>query len=150
MTTLAESTIRPIDALLATYARSHRHPTNEWIHCVCVPAIVFSLLGLLWTLHPWLALAVVLGSLIYYATLSLPFMIGVLCMSGAMLGVLAWLPPQHLASVCAAVFVLAWVGQFVGHKIEGVKPSFFEDLRHLLIGPLFVLGLAYRRFGVAY
>ena len=150
MNTAAASTTRPIDKLLEVYARSHRHPTNEWIHCVCVPAIVFSLLGLLWVLHPWVAYAVVIGSLGYYATLSVPFMLGMLCMSAAMLGLLAWLPPQHLATVCGVVFVLAWVGQFIGHKIEGAKPSFFDDLRHLLIGPLFVLAFAYRRAGLAY
>ncbi len=150
MMTPAASATRPIETLLATYARSHRHPANEWIHCVCVPAIVFSLLGLLWALHPWLAAAVVLGSLAYYATLSMPFMLGMLCMSGAMLGVLGWIPPQKIVPVCAVVFVVAWVGQFIGHKIEGAKPSFFEDLRYLLIGPLFVLAFAYRRVGVAY
>ena len=141
---------RPIDALLATYAQSHRHPTNEAIHCVCVPAIVFSLLGLLWALHPWLALGVVGASLLYYARLSMPFMVGMLAMSAAMLAVLAWLPAQQLALVCAIVFVAAWIGQSIGHRIEGVKPSFFDDLRYLLIGPLFVLGFAYRRLGVAY
>ena len=150
MTTPATSTTRTIDVLLATYARSHRHPINEWIHCICVPAIVFSLLGLLWAVHPWLAAGVVLGSLGYYATLSMPFTLGMLCMSGTMLGVLGWLPPQQLVPVCAVVFILAWLGQFIGHKIEGAKPSFFEDLRYLLIGPLFVLAFAYRRVGVAY
>ena len=49
-----------------------------------------------------------------------------------------------------AVFVLGWIGQFVGHKIEGKKPSFFDDLRYLLIGPLFVLAVLYRRLGVVY
>jgi uncharacterized membrane protein YGL010W len=48
------------------------------------------------------------------------------------------------------VFVLAWIGQFIGHKIEGKKPSFFDDLRYLLIGPLFVLAVLYRRLRIAY
>ena len=37
------------------------------------------------------------------------------------------------------VFVVTWIGQFVGHKIEGKKPSFFEDLQFLLIGPAWVV-----------
>lgn len=141
---------RPILSLLDTYAQSHRHPTNEWIHCVCVPAIVFSLLGLVWVLHPLLAIGGVVLSLVYYARLSVPFMLGMLLMSGAMLAVLAWVPQAQVAAVCLVVFVLAWIGQFIGHKIEGVKPSFFDDLRFLLIGPLFVLAFAYRRLGIAY
>ena len=42
---------------------------------------------------------------------------------------------KEILIACAVVFVLAWIGQFVGHKIEGKKPSFFEDLQFLLIGP---------------
>ena len=55
-----------------------------------------------------------------------------------------------LALIGAAVFVAAWIGQFIGHKIEGKKPSFFDDLRYLLIGPLFVLAVLYRRLKIAY
>lgn len=139
---------RPIDTLLATYAQSHRNPSNESIHIVCVPAIMFTLLGLLWAWHPFVALGVIVLSLAYYAWLSMPFMWGMLLMSLGMLGVLVWLPSGVLTTVCAVVFVLAWIGQFIGHKIEGVKPSFFDDLRYLLIGPLFVLTFAYRRLGI--
>ena len=49
-----------------------------------------------------------------------------------------------------AIFVLAWIGQFIGHKIEGKKPSFLDDLRFLLIGPLFVLSFLYRRLNLAW
>jgi uncharacterized membrane protein YGL010W len=150
MTSSSSLAPRPIESLLETYAQSHRHPTNEWIHCVCVPAIVFSLLGLVWVVHPLFALGGVALSLVYYARLSVPFMLGMLLMSGAMLAVLAWVPQAQVASVCLVVFVLAWIGQFIGHKIEGMKPSFFDDLRFLLIGPLFVLAFAYRRLGIAY
>ncbi len=51
---------------------------------------------------------------------------------------------------CIAIFVLAWIGQFIGHKIEGKKPSFLDDLRFLLIGPLFVLSFLYRRLKLAW
>ncbi len=150
MTSSISPAVRPIESLLEAYAQSHRHPTNEWIHCVCVPAIVFSLLGLVWVMHPLLALGGVALSLVYYARLSVPFMLGMLLMSGGMLAVLAWVPQAQVAVVCLVVFVLAWIGQFIGHKIEGVKPSFFDDLRFLLIGPLFVLAFTYRRLGIAY
>ncbi|HVL75003.1 MAG TPA: Mpo1-like protein, partial [Noviherbaspirillum sp.] len=64
---------RQIETLLARYAESHRHPQNEVIHFICIPAIVFSLLGLLWVAHPLVAVVVTAASLIYYLTLSVPF-----------------------------------------------------------------------------
>ena len=141
---------RQIDILLAKYAESHQNPTNELIHFVCIPAIVFSLLGILWAIHPVVALAVVLGSMAYYLKLSRPFAIGMGAMSLVMLALLALLPEMTVLPVSIAVFVVAWIGQFIGHKIEGKKPSFFDDLRFLLIGPLFVLSFLYRLMRLAY
>jgi uncharacterized membrane protein YGL010W len=145
-----DAVTRPIDAYLAHYSESHRHPTNELIHCVCVPAIAFSVMALLWAIHPLVAVAAALVSLAYYVTLSVRFALGMFVMFGAMAAILYALPRGLVLPVAAIVFVVAWIGQFIGHKIEGKKPSFFEDVRYLLIGPLFVLGLLYRRLHVAY
>ena len=141
---------RTIDVLLDQYSDSHRNPTNELIHFVCVPVIVFTLLGILWSVHPALAVAAALAALVYYFRLSPPFACGMLLMSAVMLGVLALMPRYTVLPLSIAIFVVAWIGQFIGHKIEGKKPSFFDDLRFLLIGPLFVLGFLYRRLHVAY
>ena len=139
-----------IHTLLSLYSESHRNHTNELIHIVCVPLIVFSLLGIIWAVHPLAAVVVVAASLYYYFQLSKPFAIGMLAMATFMLALLALLPPATVLALSIAIFVLAWVGQFVGHQIEGKKPSFLDDLRFLLIGPLFVLSFLYRRFNVAY
>lgn len=144
------SQARTIDTLLAKYSESHLNPTNEIIHFICVPIIVFTLLGLLWAAHPLLAVAVTLASLAYYFKLSKPFAVGMLMMTTLMLALLAALPDKAILPLSLAIFVLAWIGQFIGHKIEGKKPSFFDDLRFLLIGPLFVLGFLYRRLKLAY
>ena len=141
---------RKIDALLDTYAESHRNPTNEMIHCVCVPAIVFALLGLLWALHPFVAALVAVAALLYYCWLSLAFAAGMVLMVALMLLVLDVLPSAWVLPLSIAVFVVAWIGQFIGHHIEGKKPSFLDDLRFLLIGPLFVLGFLYRRWHLPY
>jgi uncharacterized membrane protein YGL010W len=141
---------RSIDTLLAQYSDSHRNPTNELIHIVCVPVIVFTLLGILWAIHPVLALAAGVGALWYYAKLSRPFALGMLLMLALMLGVLAMMPTLTVLPLSIALFVVAWIGQFIGHKIEGRKPSFLDDLRFLLIGPLFVLAFLYRRLRVAW
>lgn len=141
---------RSIDTLLARYAESHRHPVNEVIHIVCVPVIVFTLLGILWSLHPLVAAAASALALAYYWKLSRPFAFGMLAMSAVMLALLALMPPMTVLPVSLAIFVAAWIGQFIGHKIEGKKPSFLEDLRFLLVGPLFVLGFLYRRLRLPY
>ena len=141
---------RHVDALLAKYAESHRHPANEAIHFICIPAIIFSLLGLLWAAHPFVALAFGISCMPYYFMLSPSFAFGMLLIAGTMLGILALLPEKAVLPLALGVFVAAWIGQFVGHKIEGRKPSFFDDLRFLLIGPLFVLGFLYRRLGIVY
>jgi uncharacterized membrane protein YGL010W len=148
--TPAATGARAVDALLEAYSVSHRNHTNELIHVVCVPAIVFSLLGLLWAAHPLAAFLVVALSLAYYARLSVPLALGMLLMSGTMLVLLALIPPSQLLLVSGGIFVVAWIGQFIGHAIEGRKPSFLDDLRFLLIGPLFVLGFLYRRARIAY
>jgi uncharacterized membrane protein YGL010W len=142
--------MRTIDTLLAQYSENHRNPTNELIHFVCVPVIVFSLLGLLWSVHPLVALAVSAAAMWYYFKLSPPFAAGMLAMVVLMLALLAIMPRYTVLPVSIAMFVVAWFGQFIGHQIEGKKPSFFDDVRFLLIGPLFVLSFLYRRLRVAY
>ncbi|MFL6657220.1 MAG: DUF962 domain-containing protein [Massilia sp.] len=142
--------VREIDTLLAKYSESHLNHTNEIIHFICVPVIVFTLLGLVWAVHPLAALAVTVVALAYYLKLSPPFAVGMLLMSAIMLGLLSLMPRPAVLPLSIAIFVLAWIGQFIGHKIEGKKPSFLDDLRFLLIGPLFVLSFLYRRLKLAW
>ena len=142
--------MRTIDTLLAQYGESHRNHVNEWVHIVCVPLIVFSLLGLLWSAHPSMALLASILALYYYYKLSRPFAAGMLAILAIMLGLLLLMPAQTILPVSLALFVLAWIGQFIGHQIEGKKPSFLDDVRFLLVGPLFVLGFLYRRLRLAY
>ncbi len=146
----ASDSPRPIDVLLARYRESHLNHANELIHFVCVPVIVFTLLGILWWIHPLVALAATAASLWYYQKLSRPFALGMLAMAALMLIVLSLLPPIVVLPLSIGIFVVAWIGQFIGHKIEGKKPSFLDDVRFLLIGPLFVLSFLYRRMHIAW
>ena len=144
------SEVRGVDTLLNKYAESHQNHVNELIHFVCVPAIMWTVLGLIWAIHPVLSVVAALLALAYYFYLSISFAIGMGIMAALMLGILAILPPALVLPVAVIVFVIAWIFQFIGHKIEGKKPSFLDDLRFLLIGPLFVLGFLYRRLNIAY
>ena len=135
-----------IEALIAHYSESHLNAVNEAIHCVCVPLIMFSLVGLIYAAHPAAAALFLLASLVYYARLSWRAFALMLVWSVALLALISALE-THLLVVCSTVFVLAWIGQFIGHKIEGKKPSFFEDIQYLWVGPLFVAQVLLQRVG---
>lgn len=138
---------RRIDQLLAHYETSHRHPTNESIHLVAIPVIMLSLVGLLYAAHPAAALLFVGASLVYYLRLSRVFLLAMLAVSAAMLALVQAMGEQRLG-LCVGLFVAGWIAQFIGHKIEGKKPSFFEDIQYLWVGPLFVLSRLMRRLGL--
>lgn len=148
---------------LDEYAVSHQNPVNKKIHWVCVPLIMLSALGMLWTvpvpgffagISPYLnwATLLIVFSLIYYFMLSVRLAAGMLLVSLGMCLVLTLLMrlPWPLFWTSLAIFAAAWVGQFIGHKIEGRKPSFFKDIQFLLIGPIWLLADAYKRLGFAY
>jgi uncharacterized membrane protein YGL010W len=152
MSTMSDSAAatapRRVDQLLAHYGESHRDPRNGAIHCVAIPLIMASLVGLMYSLHPWIAYVFLAASMVYYARLGS----WVFFATMAAVSILAILIVQALGSVLLpvsiAVFVLAWIAQFVGHKIEGRKPSFFEDLQYLWVGPLFVLAKLFGKLGI--
>ena len=144
------SEVRGVDTLLNKYAESHQNHVNELIHFVCVPAIMWTVLGLIWVIHPVLSVAAALLALAYYFYLSIPFAIGMGVMAALMLGILTILPPAVILPAAIIVFVIAWIFQFIGHKIEGKKPSFFKDLQFLLIGPAYLMHFIYKRFGIPY
>jgi len=140
---------RRVDQLLAHYATSHQHPTNTRIHVVAIPCIMLSLIGLLYAASPLVALLFLGASLLYYWRLSKVFLITMMVITVGMLVVIAALNARHvLLPVCLTVFVLAWVAQFVGHRVEGKKPSFFEDVQYIWVGPLFVLSKLFVKLGL--
>ena len=141
--------MRRVDALFERYGASHRHPRNEAIHWVCVPLITWSLIALLWWLSPAAAWLLIGMATLFYLTLSFTLAIGMLALAALMVAPLTQLGDATLP-VGLGIFVAAWIGQFVGHRIEGKKPSFLEDLRFLLVGPAWLLGKVYRRVGLPY
>jgi len=140
---------RKIDILLAHYGQSHQNPHNEAIHFVAIPLIVLSLCGLLFALHPWAAYAFIAASMVYYAQLSWVFFGLMALYSAAVLAILHSLG-GHVLLASVSIFIVAWIAQFVGHKIEGKKPSFFEDIQYLWVGPLFVLSKLLGKLGIAW
>ncbi|MDS7927459.1 Mpo1-like protein [Acinetobacter sp. V115_6] len=119
------------------YSESHQNPTNKQIHWLCVPAILFSLIGIIAHFSTLLTALLLVLTLVFYARLDLVLAVAM----AALLVVMAWLIYTLPVGVgfYIAIFVIAWVGQFYGHKVEGKKPSFFKDLQFLLIGPVWCM-----------
>ena len=155
--------MRTVREWLGEYGASHENPINELLHWICVPLIVLTVFGLLWSLpvpmlfaaiSPWVNWATVaaFAALLYYLAQSPALTVGILIAFTVLLLVTQWLAtlswPLWLTSI--TIFVVAWIGQFIGHAIEGKRPSFFEDLQFLLIGPLWLLAAAYRKIGLSY
>ena len=159
--------MRKIDSLLIEYGTSHQNPTNKLIHWFCVPAIFFSIVGLIYSIPPgplasldyllsnftnWATVTLILV-LYYYVTLSFPLALGMFLFSAVCLSVADLLTlylPFPLWLFCTVLFIVAWIFQFYGHKIEGKKPSFLKDLQFLLIGPAWLMHFIYKRLGLAY
>ncbi|MDK2779544.1 MAG: DUF962 domain-containing protein [Pseudomonadota bacterium] len=151
------------DQWFGEYGESHQNPTNKFIHWICVPLIFIVIMGLLWELPvpaafnaiPYLNWATLSALLVvaFYLRLSFSLAIGLGLFTFASCALLAWyeqLDAAPLWLVCAVSFVVLWIFQFIGHHIEGQKPSFFKDIQFLLIGPAWLMGFIYRRLGIPY
>jgi uncharacterized membrane protein YGL010W len=138
---------RPVDILLARYGESHQNPRNELIHFFAIPLIILSLCGMMFALHPWVAYAFIGASMVYYARLNWVFFGIMLAFSALIIAALHAMGSQVMV-LSIVIFVGAWIAQFIGHRIEGKKPSFFEDIQYLWVGPLFVLSKLMGKLGI--
>lgn len=148
---------KSIQQWLDAYGVSHKNKINKTIHWICVPVITWTVIALLWEVSwspdGWLNLgmAFIVFALLFYLRLSKSLAVGMALFAALCVALIQW----HTATLNVALwqsaltlFVVAWIGQFIGHKIEGQKPSFFEDLQFLMIGPAWLLSFVYRRLGI--
>ncbi len=155
---------------LDEYGESHKNATNKLIHFICVPVIFFTVVGLLHGIKLTEPLAFLGGMklsvsmvllvlvFIYYVVLSLPISIGMFFYSIACVALSQLIENAHAAGVfpislwlfSLIVFVLAWIGQFYGHEVEGKKPSFLKDLQFLMIGPAWIMSFILNKIGIKY
>ncbi len=157
--------MRKIDLLLAEYGESHRNATNKLIHWICVPLIFWTILGFIsYIPTPNIYLK-------YFGFLSIASGIAIMLVTLfycrlswriALIMIFIMLIMEHFVSlinitfgkrswmIYLVVFVITWILQFVGHKIEGKKPSFLKDLQFLLIGPVWLLSFILKKMGIRY
>ena len=153
--------MKSVDSWMDEYADSHQHPVNKLIHSLCIPLIILSLAGMLWVIpFPDITLSLfvlnwatifLFFTLVYYFFLSWRLAIGMLIYALIVYALMLWLESAgtKLGQLSVILFFLAWTGQFMGHSIERKRPSFFQDIQFLLIGPLFLMRDLYRRLGIA-
>lgn len=160
--------MRTAEQWFTEYGESHQTVFNKIIHYVCVPAIFFSIVGLLASIPlgglpgmfppsiaPFVHLgtALIIFGLIFYARMSIPIFLGMLLISALVLFGNYWVATTFstpLWIISIVIFVVAWVLQFIGHNHEGKKPSFLKDLQFLMIGPAWILGHLYKKIGISY
>ena len=154
--------MKTADNWFAEYAVSHQNETNKLIHWICVPTIYFTVIGLLWSIPfpwnggnvwiNWATIAMALAHGLFYFRLSATIGIGMLLVTSVMIYLIYLIDQAGISVLWLSVglFVAAWIGQFIGHKIEGAKPSFFKDLQFLLVGPAWLLHFIYKRVNIAY
>ena len=153
---------RPIDRWFAKYSSDHVNLINQRIHVIAVPTILWTVTAMLWCVPVpgswfragfWCAITMFAAWSFYYRA-SRPIGFGMLAVFVAMAWFNRWLHgaigAERLLWLAIIVFVVAWIAQFIGHKIEGKRPSFFTDVIYLLIGPIWVLAKLYRKLGWRY
>jgi uncharacterized membrane protein YGL010W len=161
--------LRPIDAIIAQYDSFHQKPANRILNFICVPVIVFSVVGFVWSLpFPHLSFLGVYNSYINWASFLIAFTIYyyqrlspilsyimLLLLFVVIFGVVqlqafdgksGYLLPQF----CIFLFVMANIAQFIGYRIEGKKPTFSDEFKFMLTAPVWLLSLVMKRFNVKY
>jgi uncharacterized membrane protein YGL010W len=145
------------------YAADHCHPANKILHGICVPLVVVSFLGLLWSIPvpaAWAHSADVLNwgtlflmaTIVYYFIMSFSLAIGILPFVAFAVAAVVWMDSLQtpLWLISSAIISIAWLGQLIGHLIEAGRGRFFRDLQYLMIGPLWMLAAVYRRLRIPY
>jgi len=147
---------RSMQDWLDAYGESHQNPLNKKIHWLAVPAIYLTIVGLLWSVPVAgynLAYFALIPVFLFYVRLSMSLTIGMMAWTGLCLAICCQYEAMvsfPLWQASLIVFVIAWIGQFYGHKVEGAKPSFFEDIQYLMIGPAWLMSFIYAKLGIKY
>lgn len=160
---------KKIDLLLAQYAETRQHPTNRLLHFIFMPLMVFSVLGLFWSIPfpylsflgkyngfvNWASFLIAFGGYYYYrlSPVLLYLMIMLVFVTALIIVQLEkWVAIGGPAiwMVCTVTFIVALVGLLIGRKIEGKQTPFLVAVKSLLIGPIWVLHFICLKIGVKY
>lgn len=139
---------RSIDELLDEYQKTHTQSLNVQLHTICVPLIVWSLMLLIASFSLHLLNLVLCALFLLYGHWHFKLALCAWVFFGLMYVAMASIPEHYHLMIGAFVFVVAWIGQFVGHYYEGKKPAFLDDLIFLPVGPLWVIQKCLNAFNI--
>ncbi len=172
--------MRKIDQLFSEYAESHQNKANKFIHWICVPLIFFTIVGfislipisltkilndishysnsLIGHIHignsfiNFMGIVILIMVTIFYFKLSRIISIIMFFIMLMMFYISSKINQLFNNSwiIYLSIFVITWIFQFLGHKIEGKKPSFLKDLQFLLVGPIWLLHFILKKIGIPY
>lgn len=154
--------MKSIDLWLSEYGESHTNPFNKLIHWFAVPVIYLTVFGLLWEVPKpafftptWLNWATVLAlpAMVFYFALSKVMGVSMTLFTVFVVWIVDWYVAQQLmpvAMLSVILFVIMWILQFIGHHVEGKKPSFFKDVQFLLIGPMWLMAFILKKLNINY
>lgn len=153
---------RRIDQLLAVYERDHLHPTNRLLHFIAVPLIYLCVVALLAEIPVpevlesipggWNTIAAIPVSIYYLRRSVTAWVIMVLftALCVAVINLMRVYIEVPVWSIALSLLFALSIVQFIGHRIEGKRPSFFADVQFLLIGPVWVFQKLLRPLGLRY
>ena len=158
---------REIDILFAEYAATKQHPSNRLIHWVCIPLMIFSILGLAWSIPfphlgflgryngflNWASFLIAFAGYYYYRlspVLSYMMLLLVFALSLVVVQFEKWALAggPALWLVCVVVLLIAVAGLFIGQKIEGKRTAFLNSVKFVLIGPIWLLEIFSIKIGL--
>ena len=161
---------RTIDVYFAKYNEYHANRINRIINYICIPVIMFSILGFVWSLpfphlgflgsyngmFTWASFLIAFSIYYYYRQspiLSYVMLLIIFAFAYGVVQLEAWQKAggMILPQVCIILFVIANILQLIGYKLERKKqPMLFWDFKFLLIGPLWLMSLILKRFKIKY
>lgn len=150
--------MRSLEESLTQYAACHRDRRNIATHFFGVPLIVFAIVlalalasirmgGMAITAAAIASIAASVYYVMLDRTLGATMAVALFVMCAAASEITARAPAGAVLALAAFLFAAGWALQFWGHRFEGIKPAFLDDVKQLFIGPIFVCAEAFFLFG---
>jgi len=152
-----------IDSWLERYEATHHSLQNPVVYWAAIPMLVLGTVGLLWAssvpqqffeISPLLnwGSAFLMATAIYYFIISLSLAIGMLPFLLGLAAFQLWLTQSQYPplGVSLGLLVAGTVGLWLGRGGPGRFRAILQDYQLMMIGPVWLLSVIYKRFGVPF
>ncbi len=146
---------------LTRFEQIHNDINNTAVYWMAVFMVVVSTTGLLWHLpappefheiSPLLnwGSTFLMATAIYYFIISLSLAIGMLPFLMGLAAIQLWLADSGYPElrVCGGLLIAGMFGLWFGRRGPGNVRAVLQDLQLLMIGPVWLLSVIYRRLGI--